>query len=167
MANAKKGEEVMFFENSNTPWVKPSFCGTILAAALVAHLAYGAFDVRDFGAKGDGVAEDMVAVHGAIDAADVVSDTNRFSCGSGTVACLSPDSRRILAPYLASEAGRGECHRGLPCLGGHARVQSDKAARRQVHRADKTAVDRRGVPRIRHKLVLAAGAFQVLRRRDA
>ena len=100
----------MFFENSNTPWVKPSFCGTILVAAVVAHLAHGAFDVRDFGAKGDGVAEDMVAVHGAIDAADVVSDTNRFSCGSGTVACLSPDSRRILAPYLASEAGRGECH---------------------------------------------------------
>ena len=86
-----------------------SFCGTILVAAVVAHLAHGAFDVRDFGAKGDGVAEDMVAVHGAIDAADVVSDTNRFSCGSGTVACLSPDSRRILAPYLASEAGRGEC----------------------------------------------------------
>ena len=71
----------------------------VVVAAVVAHLAHGAFDVRDFGAKGDGVAEDMVAVHGTIDAADVVSDTNRFSCGSGTVACLSPDSRCILSSY--------------------------------------------------------------------
>jgi len=40
----------------------------------------------------------------------VVSDTNRFTCGSGTVACLSPDKSRLLVPYLASTNGFGECH---------------------------------------------------------
>ena len=32
--------------------------GTIFAALLAALSAHGAFDVRDFGAKGDGVAKD-------------------------------------------------------------------------------------------------------------
>ena len=40
----------------------------------------------------------------------VVSDTNRFTCGSGSVACLSSDGARIFAPYLASTTGFGECH---------------------------------------------------------
>jgi len=40
----------------------------------------------------------------------VVSDTNRFTCGSGTVACVSPDGNRLLVPYLASTTGFGECH---------------------------------------------------------
>jgi len=40
----------------------------------------------------------------------VVSDTNRFTCGSGSVACLSADGKRIFAPYLASMTGFGECH---------------------------------------------------------
>lgn len=40
----------------------------------------------------------------------VVSDTNRFTCGSGSVSCLSSDGKRILAPYLASATGFGECH---------------------------------------------------------
>lgn len=68
--------------------------GTIFAALLAALSAHGAFDVRDFGGL----------------AAEVVSDTNRFTCGSGSVACLSPDATRIFAPYLASTTGFGECH---------------------------------------------------------
>ena len=40
----------------------------------------------------------------------VVSDTRRFTCGSGSVACLSPDAQRIWAPYLTSATGFGECH---------------------------------------------------------
>ena len=40
----------------------------------------------------------------------VVSDTNRFTCGSGSVSCVSPDGSRIFAPYLASATGFGECH---------------------------------------------------------
>lgn len=40
----------------------------------------------------------------------VVSDTNRFTCGSGSVASLSSDGTRVFAPYLASTNGFGECH---------------------------------------------------------
>ena len=40
----------------------------------------------------------------------VVSDTNRFTCGSGSVAAISPDGTRLLVPYLASTNGFGECH---------------------------------------------------------
>ena len=74
------------------------FAVLLSVSAANAFSAHGASGVRDFGSKGCKVA------------AVVVSDTNRFTCGSGTVACLSPDSSRILAPYLASETGRGECH---------------------------------------------------------
>ena len=72
--------------------------GTIFAALLATLSAYGAFDVRDFDANGE-----MLA-------AEVVSDTNRFTCGSGSVACLSPDATRIFAPHLAYTTGFGECH---------------------------------------------------------
>ena len=58
-----------------------------------------------------------VAAFGAVSATPlpaaswtVVSDTNRFTCGSGSVSCLSPDADRIFAPYLASTTGLGECH---------------------------------------------------------
>ena len=40
----------------------------------------------------------------------VVSDTNRFTCGSGPVSCLSSDGKRLFVPYLASTSGFGECH---------------------------------------------------------
>ena len=40
----------------------------------------------------------------------VVSDTNRFSCGSGSVSCLSSDGTHVFVPYLASTNGFGECH---------------------------------------------------------
>ena len=40
----------------------------------------------------------------------VVSDTNRFTCGSGPAATLSPDGRRLYVPYLTSPTGFGECH---------------------------------------------------------
>ena len=40
----------------------------------------------------------------------VISDTNRFTCGSGSVASLSPDGKRLFVPYLASSSGFGECH---------------------------------------------------------
>ena len=42
-------------------------CGTILAAALAALSAHGAFDVRDFGAKGDGTTMDTSSIQSAID----------------------------------------------------------------------------------------------------
>ena len=40
-------------------------CGAILAVAALS--AHGAFDVRDFGAKGDGVAKDTASIQSAID----------------------------------------------------------------------------------------------------
>ena len=40
----------------------------------------------------------------------VVSDTNRFTCGSGSVSCLSSDGTHVFVPYLASTNGFGECH---------------------------------------------------------
>ena len=36
-------------------------CGTILAAVMAALSAHGAFNVRDFGAKGDGTTKDTAA----------------------------------------------------------------------------------------------------------
>ena len=50
--------------------------------------AYGAFDVRDFGAKGDGVAKDTAAVQKAVDAAnaagggEVLLPRGTYLCGS-------------------------------------------------------------------------------------
>ena len=42
-------------------------CETIFAALLVALSAHGAFDVRDFGAKGDGTTMDTSSIQSAID----------------------------------------------------------------------------------------------------
>ena len=38
----------------------------------------------------------------------VVSDTNRFTCGSGSVSCVSPDGSRIFAPYVKWGAVQGK-----------------------------------------------------------
>lgn len=56
------------------------------------------------------IATAMLTVVAIYPVGTVVSDTNKYTCGSGSVSSLSSDSRRILAPYLASETGRGECH---------------------------------------------------------
>ena len=62
-------------------------CGTILAA-MAALAAHGAFDVRDFGAKGDGVTKDTAAIQRAVDAANaagggrVVLDAGTYLSGT-------------------------------------------------------------------------------------
>ena len=80
-----------------------TICGTILAAAMAALSAHGAFDVRDFGAKGDGVTDDTTAFQSAIHA--VVAQ------GAGKIIIpYSPKGYRI--------AGSGhEFVDGKPCRG--------------------------------------------------
>ena len=78
-------------------------CGTILAAVMAALSAHGAFNVRDFGAKGDGVTDDTAAFQAAIDAV--------AAQGAGKVVVpYSPKGYRIAAP------GR-EFVEGRPCRG--------------------------------------------------
>jgi len=75
----------------------------VAAVALCAVVARGAFDVRDFGAKGDGVTDDTAAFQAAIDA--VVAQ------GAGKIVVpYSPKGYRIAGP------GR-EFVNGKPCRG--------------------------------------------------
>ena len=77
-------------------------CGTIMAA-MAALAAHGAFDVRDFGAKGDGVTDDTAAFQAAIDAV--------AAQGAGKIIVpYSPKGYRIAGP------GR-EFVDGKPCRG--------------------------------------------------
>lgn len=63
-------------------------CATVVLAALAVLSAHGAFNVRNFGAKGDGVAKDTAAVQKAIDAAsaagggEVLLPAGTYLCGS-------------------------------------------------------------------------------------
>ena len=73
------------------------------AAALFAGIALAAFDVRDFGAKGDGVTDDTAAFQAAIDAV--------AAQGAGKIVIpYSPKGYRIAGP------GR-ESFDGKPCRG--------------------------------------------------
>ena len=74
-----------------------------MAAAMAALSAHGAFDVRDFGAKGDGVTDDTAAFQTAIDAV--------AAQGAGKIVIpYSPKGYRIAGP------GR-EFVDGKPCRG--------------------------------------------------
>ena len=78
---------------------KTVFC----AVALSAGIALAAFDVRDFGAKGDGVTDDTAAFQAAIDAV--------AARGAGKIVIpYSPKGYRIAGP------GR-ESFDGKPCRG--------------------------------------------------
>lgn len=77
--------------------------GAFLASAIAALTAHGAFNVRDFGAKGDGVTDDTAAFQAAIDAV--------AAQGSGKIIVpYSPKGYRIAGP------GR-EFVDGKPCRG--------------------------------------------------
>lgn len=75
-------------------WVRKTvFC----AAALSAGIALAAFDVRDFGAKGDGVTDDTAAFQAAIDAVAAQS-------AGKIVIPYSPKGYRIAGPGRESYA---------------------------------------------------------------
>ena len=111
--------------------------GTIFAVAVVALSAHGAFDVRDFCAKGDGIAKDTVAVQKAIDAAhaagggEVLLPKGVYLCGSlflksgvdfhlaeGAVLKGSPDREDYNAPDVALQ-NWGRLGSGDNISGGH------------------------------------------------
>ena len=113
-----------------------TLCGIILAA-VVALSAHGAFDVRDFGAEGDGVAKDTIAVQKAIDAAhaagggEVLLPMGVYLCGSlffksgvdfhlaeGAVLKGSPDSEDYNATDVAPQ-NWGRLGSGDNISGGH------------------------------------------------
>ena len=69
----------------------------------------GMFDVRAFGAKGDGTTIDTPAVNRAIEAASAVGGTVRFAAGQ--YLCYSIRLKSSVALYLGAGGGDHRCQR--------------------------------------------------------
>ena len=67
------------------------------------------FDPHDYGAKGDGIADDTAAIQGAINAATVPGNANH---GTGATVYIPPGSYSIRSPLILPAPGR---HRRMWC----------------------------------------------------